>query len=269
MAQVGQEVPEWRRTLGATLAEASGGDRRKDPRLPRTGGPAGNARITAWTGFLLLVLSLAELVTLLDVHALISWHVVLGALLLPPALLKTASTGWRIVRYYTGNRVYRTAGPPPLLLRILGPFVVAATLGLLVSGIVLVALGPDGSQRQLVTFLGQRVDWVSVHQGLFVVWGVLTGLHVLGRLLPAVGIVVTRPAAGDRVAGRIARGVVLAATIAVAALTAALLLAAAPSWRGGNWGFHGRQDFHRRVGAGALGDRVATGSGAIGASASR
>jgi hypothetical protein len=237
----GRHAPTWRRVVDGTLAEAVGRDRREDPSLRRTGGPAGNARLTAWTGLILLVLIAAELVTLLDVHGLIGWHIAIGALLLPPSLVKTASTGWRILRYYTGNRDYRTAGPPPLLLRVLGPC------------IVLVALGPDSSQSALVTLAGQRVDWVTVHQALFLVWGVIAGLHVLGRLLPAVGIVATRPAAGDRVDGRISRTVVLAAMVALAALTAALLLAAAPSWRSGNWGFdHGRR-FHEGLPAAAAG----------------
>ena len=73
--------------LVETLDEATGLGRREDPVLPVTGGPAGNARLTAWTGVVLLVLSLAELVTLLDVRGLISWHIVIGTLLLPPALL--------------------------------------------------------------------------------------------------------------------------------------------------------------------------------------
>src|SRR5689334_3326598 len=96
------------------LVEAVGRGHRKDAVLAGSGGPAGNARITAWTGLVLLVLFLAELVTLLDVHRLIAWHLVIGALLVPPALAKTASTGWRIVRYYTGSRPYRDAGPPPM-----------------------------------------------------------------------------------------------------------------------------------------------------------
>src|SRR5437660_12665963 len=99
------------------LAQVTGRAHRDDAALPGTGGPAGNARLTAWTGLVLLVLFVAELVTLLDVHGLISWHVALGVLLIPPALLKTASTGWRIVRYYSGNRPYRQAGPPALFLR--------------------------------------------------------------------------------------------------------------------------------------------------------
>lgn len=96
-----------------TLDEATGRRRRRDPVRPRTGGPAGNAVLTAWTGLLLLALFLAELVTLLDVHGLISWHIALGALLIPPALFKTATTGWRIIHYYVGDRDYVDAGPPP------------------------------------------------------------------------------------------------------------------------------------------------------------
>lgn len=89
--------------LADVVSEAFGQSSRPDPVLPGTGGPAGNAHLTAWTGLVLLALSLAELVTLLDVQGLISWHVVIGTLLIPPALLKTGSTGWRIVRYYRGH----------------------------------------------------------------------------------------------------------------------------------------------------------------------
>ena len=85
------------------LAEATGRRHRSDAVVPGGGGPAGNARLTAATGLVLLVLFLAELVTLLDVSGLIGWHVAIGVLLVPPALLKTASTGWRIVRYYGGQ----------------------------------------------------------------------------------------------------------------------------------------------------------------------
>jgi hypothetical protein len=58
--------------LAAELVdEATGRSHRSDAATGRTGGPAGNARLTAWPG-LLLVLFLAELVTLLDVRGLIS-----------------------------------------------------------------------------------------------------------------------------------------------------------------------------------------------------
>ena len=56
------------------IAEAVGQSHRDDPVLAWTGGPAGNAVLTAWTGLVVLGLSLAELVTLLSVHRLIGWH---------------------------------------------------------------------------------------------------------------------------------------------------------------------------------------------------
>jgi hypothetical protein len=208
------------------LAEATGRRHRSDAVVPSDGGPAGNARLTATTGLVLLVLFLAELVTLLDVSGLIGWHVVIGVLLVPPALLKTASTGWRIARYYGGSRDYRESGPPPVLLRALGPLVVLSTLGLLGSGLALIALGPDASRHTLVRALGQRVDAVTVHQALFVCWAVATGLHVLARLVPAVALAGGRSA----VPGGRRRLAAIALTLIVAAITTALLLGTAAAW---------------------------------------
>jgi hypothetical protein len=221
-----------------TFAAAIGRSSRNDPHVGRTGGPAGNAQLTAWTGLMLLVLSLIELATLLDVNRWISWHIVVGALLLPPALLKTGSTGWRIVRYYTGNRDYQAAGPPPLLLRLLGPLTVVTTLGVLGSGIALVAVGPTQSRDNLVTLLGQRIDWVTLHQALFIGWAVATGLHVLGRLVPAISLTVARGATAERVSGGAGRVAVWALAAGSSALTAVLLLHAAGAWRNGDFGFH-------------------------------
>jgi hypothetical protein len=216
-----------------TLSAALGQLHRADPVVPGSGGPAGNARLTAWTGLLLLVLSLAELVTLINVGGLISWHIVIGTLLVPPALLKTASTGWRITRYYSGNPDYHQAGPPPMLLRILGPGVVGSTLGLLTSGLVLIFLGRDSSGTVLFSALGQRVDWLTMHQGLFIVWAVFTGLHVLARTVPAIQLTVLRTRAGRAVDGPRSRAAVLAGTSVVAALAAVLVLSASGSWRHG------------------------------------
>lgn len=185
---------------------------------------------------MLLVLSLAELVTLINVGGLISWHIVIGTLLVPPALLKTASTGWRIVRYYRRNPDYHHAGPPPMLLRILGPGVVASTLGLLASGLVLILLGQDRSRTVLITVLGQRVDWLTVHQGLFIVCAVLTGLHVLARLVPAVQLTVLTKHAPRTVDGTGSRATVLVGSLAIATAAAVLVLSASGSWRGGERG---------------------------------
>jgi hypothetical protein len=209
------------------LAEAAGRRHRNDPVVAGGGGPAGNARLTATAGLVLLALSLAELVTLLDVSGLISWHVAIGVLLVPPALLKTAVTGWRIVRYYGGSRDYRASGPPPMLLRLLGPLVVLSTLGLLGSGLALIALGPDASRNTLVGALGQRVDAVTVHQAFFICWAAVTGLHVLARLAPAVLLSGGRsavPGGGRRITA-------VTVTLVIAAIAAALLLGTADAWR--------------------------------------
>jgi len=210
------------------VVEATGRDHREDPVLAGGGGPAGNARLTAWLGLVLLVLFLAELVTLLDVRGLVSWHVVIGALLVPPALAKTGSTGWRMLRYYTGNRPYRVSGPPPLILRALGPLVVITTLAVLGSGVALILTGPDRGRGPAVDVLGQRVDALMLHKAAFVLWAGVTGLHALGRLVPAVRRTVL-PAVP--VPGGYQRAAVLAVTGVLAVVLAVLLLRDTGAWR--------------------------------------
>ena len=230
LADVGAEV------LAAALARSH----RADPVAPRSGGPAGNARLTAWTGLVLLVLFLAELVTLVDVRGLISWHLALGVVLVPPALLKTASTGWRVVQYYSGGAPYRQAGPPPLVLRLLGPLVVAGTTALLGTGVVLVLLGEATGRRALFSVLGQRVDALTLHQAAFVMWSAVTGLHVLGRLLPAWQLTL---ATRQEVPGRRRRAVALLVVLVLSGACADWVLAQPGGWRSvqHHGSFHGRQ----------------------------
>jgi hypothetical protein len=204
--------------------------------LPRTGGPAGNAHLTAVVGLVLLVLFIAELVTLLDVNGLISWHIGIGVVLIPPALAKTATTGWRILRYYTGVRSYRDAGPPPMLLRILGPFVVASTLAVLGSGLALIALGPGSSRASVLTVVGQQVSPLTIHQACFILWAVATGLHVLVRTVPAVQLVMPSGNRRPPVGGAAGRGVFLLATLVAAAIAAAIVLGLSSSWTSGDRG---------------------------------
>ena len=209
-----------------TVGVALGHEQRSDPVLPGTGGPAGNARLTAWTGLVLLVLFVAELVTLLDVRGLISWHLALGVILIPPALLKTATTGWRILRYYSGSAPYRRAGPPPMLLRLLGPLVVLSTLALLGTGVTLVLLGESSSHDTLVTLVGFRVDPLTLHQAAFVVWGAVTGVHVLARAIPAWRLVL-----GTRVPGPGLRWLSLIIAAAVATVGAFWVLGSSADWK--------------------------------------
>jgi hypothetical protein len=222
------------------LDEAVGRRHRADPVVGRSAGPAGNAQLTAWTGLVLLALVAVELVTLIDVRGLLSWHVVVGVLLCAVAALKIASTAWRFVRYYTGNGPYEQAGPPPTVLRLLGPLVIAATVGVLGSGLWLIAVGPEGGRRTLVTFLGQRLDLVSIHQALFVVFAVVAGVHLLARLVPALVLATERGHRDDgRLRGRGPRVAVLVATLAAGALAAALILPAASGWHDERRGFPG------------------------------
>ena len=213
------------------VGEATGRAHRDDEVLPGGGGPAGNARLTAWLGLVLLGLFGAELVTLLDLRQL-SWHVAIGIALIPPALLKTGTTGWRIVRYYTGNRPYRRAGPPPMLLRVLGPLVVLTTLGVLASGVLLIVIGAPASRRPLLTVAGHTLDALSLHKATFVLWAGATGLHVLARLVPALHMTIARRLGPDAslrpprsVPGRARRVGAITLTLAVAAVAAVVALA--------------------------------------------
>ncbi len=214
--------------VGPTVAEALGTRHRPDPVRPGTGGPAGNARLTAWVGLVLFVLLAIEGVTLLDVHGLISWHIVVGALLVPPALLKTATTGWRMVRYYLGNGDYHAAGPPPLPLRLLGPLVVLSTLGLLATGILVGVAGPDSGRSGL---WGTPISPLFLHKAAFAGWIVVMTLHVLGRLVPALRIVTGRATAAVRVDGRVARVVAIVLAAALAVWVAQLILADSSAWQ--------------------------------------
>jgi len=225
----GVSSPGWRAVVDESVAAALGKEVRDDPVLPGSGGPAGNARLTAWTGLVLLVLFVAELVTLLDVRGLISWHLALGVVLVPPALLKTATTSWRILRYYRGDPAYRQGGPPPLVLRVLGPLVILGSLALLGTGVALVWLGEERSRRSLFSAMGQRVDVLTLHQAAFAVWAVVTGLHVLGRLVLAARTAARGPGA---VPGPVARGALVVGSLVVAALCAVLVLAHPGGWTG-------------------------------------
>jgi hypothetical protein len=120
----------------------------------------------------LLVLLATEGVTVLRARALLTAHVFIGMLLVPLVLLKIGTTGYRFARYYTGSPAYRRKGPPPLLLRVLGPLVVVLTTCLFASGIALLFAGP-----------GLHPELLLVHKASFVLWFGAMAVHVLGHLL--------------------------------------------------------------------------------------
>lgn len=218
--------------LTQVLDSALGRAHRDDATLPRTGGPAGNAQLTAWFGLSLLALFLAELVTLLDINGLLSWHIAVGLLLIPPALAKTATTGWRILRYYRGSAAYVEVGPPPLLLRLLGPLVIVGTLAVLGSGALLIALGPTRTFAPWLTVVGQGISPLTLHQASFVGWAVVTGLHVLARLVPAFQLATGRPGTGRTDGARLRTSAVLLTAVVAAAVTS-VVLGLSSSWTDG------------------------------------
>ena len=140
----------------------------------RGGGTDGNERLTAVTGMILLVQLAVIGVTIVDLRQLVWVHLFVGMLLLGPVALKLSSTGYRFVRYYTGNPAYRRKGAPPIILRAIGPMVILSTLGVLATGGILLLVGP-----------GQSSPWLLLHKATFFVWVGFMTLHVLGHL-PAV-----------------------------------------------------------------------------------
>jgi hypothetical protein len=139
---------------------------------PDSEGVEANARLTGMTAAVLLVLFVIEGITILRVRSLLTVHVVIGMLLLPPVLLKIGSTGWRFGRYYLGSPEYRRKGPPPALLRLLGPFVVVLTLAVVGTGIALL-VGPASMRNTLF----------ALHRDTFILWFVAMAVHVLGHVL--------------------------------------------------------------------------------------
>jgi hypothetical protein len=139
-------------------------------RLVRWGVEA-NERLTSSTALVLLVLLAIEGVTVLRVHSLLTLHVFVGMLLIPPVLVKISSTTWRFARYYIGSPEYRHKGAPPIALRAIGPFVIVVTVVLFASGVLLL-FGPTAWRGRLL----------QLHQVSFILWFILMAVHVLGHL---------------------------------------------------------------------------------------
>jgi hypothetical protein len=182
------------------------------------GGPDGNERLTAAAAVVLLLLLAGEGVTIVFIRPLISAHVFIGMLLIPPVALKLASTGWRFSRFYAGAREYRAKGPPLLPLRLLAPVVVASTIAVLATGLALLATGPRSG------FL------VGLHKASFVVWLVATGIHVLAYVRRVPRLTVADWRSGDAVAGSFARKALLAAAIVTGAILALATVRYAQPW---------------------------------------
>jgi hypothetical protein len=199
-------------TLGAT----------KTRMTTRTGGVAGNARLTGAVAVALLILLAAEGVTIPFIGKWLGPHMFIGLLLIPPVALKMASTGYRFARYYTHDEPYVRKGPPPTILRFLAPGVVLTTIAVFGTGVALLFTGPPSNTL------------IFAHKLSFIAWVALMALHVLGHLLE-----LPRLASADwrrsgpreaRLAGAGMRVSLLAAAIVVGVALGFLALSAGKPW---------------------------------------
>ena len=183
-----------------------------------TGSTVGNSRLTAATAAVLLVLLAAEGLTLLNLQSLLSWHIFIGMLLVPIVGLKVASVGYRIVRYYAGQRDYVRAGAPPAFLRLLGPIVLLSTAGLFASGVALAVLGPAGG-----IVLG-------LHKASFIVWLGSMSLHVLAHFLRLPALLAPDARGGEGVGGSRLRLATVSASVVAGAILAVATLPLITPW---------------------------------------
>lgn len=190
-------------------------------------GVEGNTRLTSMTGMLLLVLLAVEGVTVLSVRQMITLHVYLGVLIIGPVVLKCASTMYRVARYYTGASGYVRKGPPHVILRMLGPVVVASSVALLGTGVALIYAGPD-----------HRQPWITLHQASFVIWFGVMVIHVLGHVFAAGNDVLNEyrsPRTSDTARRRTLRFAAVALSLMAGVGLATALMPSAHSWTSGQF----------------------------------
>lgn len=177
--------------------------------MPDFGGSDGNERLTASAAVMLIALLAVEGATILFIRPLITMHVFVGLLLLPPILLKLASTGWRFLRYYTKSRPYVLKGPPHIVMRALvAPVVVLSTVVLFGTGIAMLAVHPRSGPL------------LGLHKASFVVWLAATGVHVLFYLPRLPRIVSADLRRSSRLPARGVRFGLLAASLGAGAVFA-------------------------------------------------
>jgi hypothetical protein len=192
---------------------------RLDHRLDHPG-VVGNERLTAAAGAVLLILALVEVATVPALRDMLPVHFFVGVLLAGPVVVKTGSTGWRFLRYYTRHPAYRHKGPPRMAMRVLAPVLLAATLALVGSGIALAATGPAPPVL------------LRIHVISFVVWLVTIIIHVVAYLARALQLTRDdwRRAADPTAPATRARLVVNVAALVAGAIGGVLALPAATPW---------------------------------------
>jgi hypothetical protein len=86
-------------------------------------------------------------------------------------VLKLASAGWRMLRFYRRGAEYIERGPPHVALRVLvAPLVIVSTVVLFGTGVALLVTGQTHGTV------------VGLHKASFFVWLGAMGVHVLAHL---------------------------------------------------------------------------------------
>ena len=160
-----------------------------------------------------------EGLTILAIRPLLSVHVFVGLLLIPPVALKLGSTGYRLLRYYTRAAEYVRKGPPLLIMRMLvAPVLVAATLVVFATGVTLLAVGPGGG------FV------LRLHKASFIVWLGAFGIHVLAYALRVPGLVAADWGGGSGRSGAALRVGIVAFALLLGLTIGLTVLPAAGPW---------------------------------------
>ena len=181
------------------------------------GATEGNHRLIALSGAVLVPLLALVFLTGLFMETYWHLHYAVGFVLIPVVALKLASTGYRMLRYYAGTPIYRTAGPPHLVPRLLAPLLVLSVATTLVTG---VALFIQHSRRGVLS---------TLHTDAAVATALLVGIHLLIYVPDAL-------AAIGREARRapLVRAASLRITIAMIMLGLGIILAIV-TYHGGVW----------------------------------
>jgi hypothetical protein len=192
-------------------------------RRHRLVGPDGNEILTSAIAAVLTALLIAEGITIIFIGGLLSAHMFIGLLLVPPVLLKLSSTGYRFARYYLRSRPYREKGPPALPLRLMAPALVVTTIGVFVTGIWLLLLGHKSDQM------------LFLHKVFFFVWGGLFVIHFLAYAPRVLRSLRTDWASARRhaVPGSGLRGMLVAASLGAGSVLGLSLLGTIGGWQGG------------------------------------
>lgn len=178
------------------------------------------------TGTVLLVLFLAECLTLLSMGHFLTLHVFLGMLLIGPVSLKIGSTLWRFTRYYTRSAPYVRRGPPALLQRVTGPFVMLSTVAVIGTGVALGVEGPGNG------------PWGQLHHLCFFIWLLFILIHLASYVPKLPRILSGQPADRARsvLAGRTTRWLLLGGSLVGGLVLALLTYHLAAKFGGGGGG---------------------------------